>query len=122
MYAIRSYYGSGGSISPSGVVTVNHGANQTFNITSNIGMNIDDVLVDNASQGAISSYTFPNVTEDHSIAASFKVLYPQHWFISATAGVGGSIDPVITSYSIHYTKLYDSLRLTLGLWRQHYSR
>jgi len=90
---ITATAGSGGSISPSGVVTVNHGSNQTFNITSNIGMNIDDVLVDNTSQGAISSYIFSNITEDHSIAASFKVLYPQHWYISATAGVGGSIDP-----------------------------
>ncbi len=90
---ITATAGAGGLISPSGVVAVNHGANQTFNITSNLGMVVNTVLVDNVSQGAIRSYIFPNVTEDHTIAASFKVLYPQRWYIDATAGVGGTIEP-----------------------------
>jgi len=90
---ITATAGDGGSINPSGVVTVNHGADQTFNITSHLGMVVNTILVDNVSQGAIRSYTFPNVTDDHTIAASFKVLYPQRWYIDATAGAGGTIEP-----------------------------
>jgi hypothetical protein len=50
---------------------VNHGANQTFTITPNTGYNIKSVVVDGVSQGPIASYTFTNVTSNHSISASF---------------------------------------------------
>jgi hypothetical protein len=62
---------TGGSISPSGTVTVNYGANQTFNIVANAGYAISNVVVDGASQGAISTYTFDNVTTNHTINATF---------------------------------------------------
>lgn len=63
---------SGGSISPSGLVTVINGENKTFTITPNRNYSITDVKVDGESQGAISTYTFSNVTEDHTISAIFK--------------------------------------------------
>ena len=56
---------------PIGSVTVNHGANQTFTITPNTGYSIANVRVDGSSQGAISSYTFNNVTANHTISATF---------------------------------------------------
>ena len=92
-HTIVASAGSGGRIIPNGSVQVTAGANQTFNITNNLGMVIDTVMVDNESQGAIHFYTFYNISTNHTIAASFKVLYPQTWFINATAGTGGSIDP-----------------------------
>ena len=92
-YTILATSGPGGSISPSGSVTVPSGGNQTFVITNNLGMNINDVIVDNESKGAIRSYTFTNVLANHTITASFKVVYPQSWYINATAGTGGIIDP-----------------------------
>jgi hypothetical protein len=58
--------GLGGSIAPFGVVTVDYGENQTFNITPNRGYRIANVLVDGTSVGAVSTYTFTNVTTDHS--------------------------------------------------------
>ncbi len=70
-YTITAMAGTGGSISPSGAVTVNYGANQSFTVTPNIGYNIADVTVDSISQGAITSYTFTNVTSNHTIAATF---------------------------------------------------
>jgi hypothetical protein len=81
--AVRVYYtlthtinasaDTGGSISPSGAVTVNHGGNQTFIITPSTatGYIVSDVLVDSSPQGRVNSYTFTNVTADHTIAASF---------------------------------------------------
>jgi len=50
---------------------VNYGASQTFSITPNPGYAISNVVVDNTSQGAISTYTFNNITTNHMIGAAF---------------------------------------------------
>jgi len=74
-YAISVTAGPGGSISPggsvSGSVSVTKGKSQTFIITADEGYNISDVLVDGKSVGAVSSYTFTEVTEKHTIEAVF---------------------------------------------------
>ncbi len=70
-YTITATAGANGSISPSGLVNVNFGANQSFTITPNAGYNVADVLVDGISVGAVTSYTFTNVTANHTITASF---------------------------------------------------
>jgi hypothetical protein len=89
-YTIAATAGTGGSIAPSGQVTVNHGANQAFTITPSAHHHVADVLVDNVSVGAVTSYTFTNVTANHTIAASFAI---DTFTITATAGSGGSITP-----------------------------
>ena len=91
-YAITTTAGSNGSISPSGPVTVNSGANQTFTISPNTGYQVADVLVDGADQGAITSYTFNNVTSAHTISATFAAA---SYTITATAGPNGSISPSV---------------------------
>jgi hypothetical protein len=70
-YTITVSAGPNGSISPSGDVIVNEGSDKSFTITPDTGYQIDDVLVDGSSKGAVSSYTFTNVTEDHTIEATF---------------------------------------------------
>ncbi|GEM_PF-6934619 len=72
-YTITASSGTNGSISPSGATTVNSGSSQSFTITANAHYHIADVLVDSASVGAVESYTFSNVTADHTIAASFAI-------------------------------------------------
>ncbi|MEW6417445.1 MAG: DNRLRE domain-containing protein [Nitrospirota bacterium] len=72
-YTITATAGSGGSISPSGSVSVNYGASQTFTITANTNYSIANVLVDDTSVGAVSTYTFSNVTANHTISASFTI-------------------------------------------------
>ena len=72
-FTITASAGSNGSINPSGDVTVNEGSDQLFNITPDSGYQIDDVLVDGSSIGVESSYTFTNVTQDHTISATFVV-------------------------------------------------
>lgn len=71
---ITASAGPNGSISPSGVVTVDHGANQEFVITPDPGYQVADVVVDGASVGAVTSYLFSNVTGPHTITASFSLL------------------------------------------------
>jgi hypothetical protein len=61
----------GGTISPSGKVTADSGENPQFTITPNTGYQIQDVIVDGVSQGAVNMYTFVNITQKHSIKAKF---------------------------------------------------
>ena len=70
-HTITATAGDNGSIDPAGEVTVKEGSNQTFTIEANENYAIADVLVDGASVGALSTYTFPNVTGDHTIEATF---------------------------------------------------
>ncbi|MHB8136020.1 MAG: InlB B-repeat-containing protein, partial [Anaerolineaceae bacterium] len=89
-HTITASTGANGSISPTGVVTVNHGANQVFTITPATGYHVADVLVDSVSVGAVTSYTFTNVIANHTIAASFAI---DTHTITASAGANGSISP-----------------------------
>ncbi|MCX6801141.1 MAG: HYR domain-containing protein [Candidatus Diapherotrites archaeon] len=70
-HTITASADAGGTISPSGAVSVADGTSKTFTITPTSGNVVSDVLVDSASQGRSNSYTFTNVTTDHTIAASF---------------------------------------------------
>ena len=70
-YTITASAGDNGTISPSGVISVSQGGSQTFTISPDNGYHIQDVLVDNVSQGDTSSYTFSNVQENHAISVSF---------------------------------------------------
>ena len=88
-YTISATAGTGGSISPSGSVSMTYGSSKAFVITPGTGYSISDVTVDGASVGAVTSYTFTGVKGNHSIAATFTQAYT----ISASAGTGGSISP-----------------------------
>lgn len=72
-YTITVTSGDNGAISPAGEVNVEYGQNQTFTITPNTGYHIVDVEVDGESKGAITSYTFENVKEPHTIKAVFAI-------------------------------------------------
>jgi len=72
-YTISATAGANGTISPSGAVSVNYSANQTFDVTPNTGYRVADVLVDGGSVGAVTSYTFTSVTAPHTIWATFAI-------------------------------------------------
>ena len=99
-YTITATAGTGGSISPSGGVSVQSGANQTFNITANTGYKIAGVTVDGVSQGAIASYTFPTVGANHTISATFAALTYYTLSISNAGAGSGSVsaNPPGTSF------------------------
>ena len=71
-HTITAAAGSNGTITPSGSVTVDDGGSQTFTIMPNTGYRISDVEVDSVMLGVTKSYTFSNVTADHTISATFK--------------------------------------------------
>ena len=70
-YTIKADAGTGGSISPSGNVSVREGADQTFTITPDKGCAVFNVKIDGRSIGAVKSYSFENVKRAHTIEVSF---------------------------------------------------
>jgi len=114
-YTITASAGEQGSISPSGAVTVNRGASQTFAITANLPYMIADVLVDGSSVGAMSTYTFTDVIDDHTIGASFSInaslLNQSSHSSSSSSGTSNSQaivglpNPVVTSATVSATKV-----------------
>ena len=70
-YTIEATAGAGGSISPSGNVSVREGRDQTFTITPDKGYAVANVKIDGKSIGAVKSYTFENVRRTHTIEVIF---------------------------------------------------
>jgi hypothetical protein len=85
-YTITATAGAHGSITPSGTVIVNYGANKTFTIKPNTSYHVADVLVDGVSVGAVTTYTFNNVTANHTISATFAI--NTHLLTVTKAGTG----------------------------------
>jgi hypothetical protein len=62
----------GGTITPSGDITVERGVDITFTMTPDTDCSVLQVSVDGNDVGGLQSYTFNNVTEDHTIHVQFK--------------------------------------------------
>jgi RHS repeat-associated protein len=90
MHTISASAGTNGSISPSGVISILDGQDKSFTMTPASHYRVADVLVDGHSVGAVTSYTFTNVTSNHTISATFAVITHT---ITASAGPNGSISP-----------------------------
>jgi hypothetical protein len=71
-YTLTPTAGTGGTITPSTPQAVLPGGSKTFTMSPDSGYRIAGVTVDGVSQGAISSYSFANVTSNHTISARFE--------------------------------------------------
>ena len=93
-YSITASAGNGGSISDAGTTVVLCGNNKTYTITANEGYMISDVLVNNASVGAVTSYTFSNVSADATIEARFEEIPAGQIVININSdSEGGEVSP-----------------------------
>ena len=73
---ITPSHGANGTISPDTVQTVNYGVNSTtFTMSPDVGYCVDDVTVNGASEGEITSRTFTNITYDQTIYVAFRQNY-----------------------------------------------
>ncbi len=74
-YTLTTNVGFGGTITPSGTITVNHGENKSFTIKANPGYFIFRILVDGSPVSFNNqlkyTYTFNNVIANHTIKAEF---------------------------------------------------
>jgi len=86
-YTISATAGSGGSIALAGSIDVTHGGDVTFTMTPDTNYEIENVLVDDASQGPISNYTFANVASDGAIYATFQLI--ERILTTAVSPAGG---------------------------------
>ena len=89
-YTIAATTGANGSIFPLGIVEVTHGSSQAFAISAAKNYHVQEVLVDGASVGAVSSYAFNKVTKNHTIQASFAI---DIHTITSSVTEGGNIFP-----------------------------
>jgi parallel beta-helix repeat protein len=88
-WIIAASAGANGSIDPSGGVKVHNGETRTFNVTPDANYMISEVCVDGISVDAATTYTFTDVSADHTITVSFDL----ERRITATAGAHGAIAP-----------------------------
>ncbi|MBR5983111.1 MAG: fibronectin type III domain-containing protein, partial [Bacteroidales bacterium] len=80
-HRIKATAGVGGTVTPSGWVTVPYNGTKDFEFTPNEGYSIQSVIVDKDSINEVdvtrqlidNTYTFNNVVIDHTITASFSV-------------------------------------------------
>ena len=86
---ITATAGPGGTISPSGSVTVLYSADQVFTIAPEMGYQVSDVQVDSASVRAVTTYTFTNVTTNHTIAASFTAFFADVIYVAVEGNCAG---------------------------------
>ncbi|WP_292588077.1 InlB B-repeat-containing protein, partial [Mesotoga sp. UBA5557] len=94
-YTITATAVAGGNINPAGNVNVTHGSSQSFTIIPNASYDIGDVEVDGVSVGAVSSYTFNNVTANHTIHATFR-LKTYTIAVSANPPAGGTVTGAVS--------------------------
>lgn len=96
-YTITASAGNGGTISNVGSTSVNCGDDITYTITPDDGYMIADLLVDGQSTGSESSYTFSDVTANHTISATFEPIPAGEVVIVVNADTeGGSVSPTGT--------------------------
>lgn len=91
IHTISASSGSNGAISPSGQISVNDGDSQTFDFTPNSGYQISDVQVDGQSISVVSTYTFSNVKQDHTISVNFMTVPAQNRSPIAEAGTNQTV-------------------------------
>lgn len=103
-YIIRASADTGGSISPQGEISVQQGREQMFLIHPDEGYTIGDVQVDGKSVGSVTEYTFDDISDGHTIEASFNRI------------PGKKVSDIILSESEHTLKVGETLLLTAAVW------
>jgi hypothetical protein len=96
-YSITASAGSNGTISPSGIFTVNQGSNVLFTATADPAYTVDTWYVDgNSVQEGNTTYTLYDVQADHSVLVTFMEI-PPFVYVDANSpndpGTGTRDDP-----------------------------
>ena len=90
-YTIDVTSGENGSLSPSGIVQVKKGENQTVLFQPDEGYKVKRIIIDSKAQNLnITKYSFTNIEKDHAIEVSFeKIIHT----ISISSGNNGTVMP-----------------------------
>lgn len=90
IYSITATADSNGTITPSGTMTLPFGSTQTFSITPNTGYHVSSLLVDGTSVATDTSYSFPNISSNHTLHAMFAI---NTYTIATNSNAHGTITP-----------------------------
>ena len=71
-YKITVSAGAGGTVSPGGVTLAEANSTLTVSVTPNDGFEIETITIDGKDAEKSGSYTFYNITEDHSLNVTFR--------------------------------------------------
>ncbi|GLR19451.1 hypothetical protein GCM10007940_40670 [Portibacter lacus] len=94
IHTITATAGANGAISPIGNIEVEEGDDAIFDITPDLGFEIDELTIDGNLVSNNTQYTFFNVTGDHTIDVTFKATSGVTYDIMSSAGPNGNIDPI----------------------------
>jgi hypothetical protein len=94
-HTITASCGPNGTVSPSGAVAVEDGADQTFTITPGSSSQLVTLTVDGAPVALAPTYTFNNVATDHTIVATFTGSTTSSTFYFAEGSCRPNFDPYI---------------------------
>ncbi|MCM1130073.1 MAG: hypothetical protein NC325_00065 [Anaeroplasma bactoclasticum] len=89
-YTIETNTPQHGEIEADGSLTVNYGENRTLTFLPEEGYVISDVIINNRSVGALSSYTLLNILENQSVEVLFDQIY---YTIEVQATEHGTLSP-----------------------------
>ena len=115
-YTITATAGEHGTITPAGDVTVNYGASQSFVIVADENYTIGEVLIDSVPlANPVASYTFVNVTANHTIDVTFVPAecpvptYAWTTDITDNSATLNWTDMEVASYTIRYKSADDTV-------------
>jgi hypothetical protein len=112
-WTITASAGTGGTITPFGLIPVLEGASRAFNVTPGAGFAQANLFVDGIAQGALAAYQFDAVAAYHTIAASFlDVAAP---VVSVTSPAGGESWPQGSSHDITWNATDNSTVDSIGI-------
>ncbi|ADI84086.1 choice-of-anchor D domain-containing protein [Geobacter sulfurreducens] len=107
-FIITATAGANGSISPSGQVLVNPGANQAFTITPAPGYGVLSVLVNGLSVGAVTNHTFTAVNADQTISATFTGVPPVRLTLQSGNNVFSTIGQAVAATPVNTAATIDA--------------
>ena len=97
IFAITATSEGNGSISPNGIVQKEYSQSQLFTFTAEVGYHVSSIKVDdveltgaNLSDAVENGYEFTNISQDHTIHASFEI---NTYTITASTSLNGTISP-----------------------------
>ena len=92
-FTVTATVGDGGSVTPTDTA-VTYGSSVNVEITAADCYRIDSVFADGTYVGAVTSYTFENVADHHTLTATFR---PDEYEITASVEGSGTITPAGTT-------------------------
>lgn len=108
-FTITATAGTGGTVIPAGATVAAQGSSVEYTITPDTGYNIATLTIDGSSTATSTTYTFGNIQQNHTIAATFVAIPPPPgtFAITATAGANGTVTPAgITNVTQGGSQMY----------------